>query len=111
VNIGIVGSRDYTPLSKVIDYVNTLPVSSCVVSGHAQGVDQTAEQAAQARGMRVISLPADWKKYGKSAGFKRNVDIVAHSDRIVAFWDGKSKGTVHTIRLAQHAGKPCEIIR
>jgi hypothetical protein len=53
--------------------------------------------------------PALWDVYGKSAGYRRNADIVKAADRIVAFWDGKSSGTKHTIKLAKQAGKPVEI--
>ena len=54
--------------------------------------------------------PADWLNLGKRAGYVRNTDIVKNSDMIIAFWDGKSKGTKHTIGLAQKMGKECKII-
>jgi hypothetical protein len=53
---------------------------------------------------------AEWNKFGKSAGYRRNVTIVEHSDIIVAFWDGKSKGTQHTINIAKEKGKGLIII-
>ena len=54
--------------------------------------------------------PADWLNLGKRAGYVRNTDIVKNSDMIIAFWDGNSKGTKHTIGLAQKMGKECKII-
>ena len=51
-------------------------------------------------------FPAEWDKYGKSAGYHRNKDIVNYVDIIMVFWDGKSKGTQHTINLATEQGKP-----
>lgn len=39
------------------------------------------------------------------AAFARNHWIVNDSDVVVAFWDGTSKGTAHSIRAAQTAGK------
>ena len=44
--------------------------------------------------------------YGKSAGFKRNDQIVYNSDCIIAFWDGKSKGTLNTVSTAINKGLP-----
>ena len=57
---------------------------------------------------RIIFLP-DWDKYGKSAGFIRNKLIINEADMVVAFWDGKSKGTKNSIDLAINAGKPVDI--
>jgi predicted Rossmann fold nucleotide-binding protein DprA/Smf involved in DNA uptake len=98
-------------MERVSEYVALLPANSVVVSGNARGVDRTAEEAARERGLKVISLPAQWDKYGKSAGFRRNADIVKLADRVIAFWDGVSKGTLHTINLAKAQGKPVEIVR
>jgi nucleoside 2-deoxyribosyltransferase len=81
-----------------------------VVSGGARGVDLEAEGAARARGLAVQIFPADWDKYGKRAGFLRNQQIVDAADTVVAFHDGVSRGTLHTIGLAKAAGKPVRII-
>jgi len=58
--------------------------------------------------LKKIFYP-DWDKYGKSAGFRRNKLIIDEADKILAFWDGKSKGTKHSIDLAIEAGKPIDI--
>ncbi len=49
---------------------------------------------------------ADWNKYGKSAGFRRNIDIVDNSDCVIAFWDGNSKGTLNSVTTAINKGIP-----
>jgi hypothetical protein len=109
--VAIVGSRDYPDLEAVRQYVYTLPTNTTVVSGGAHGVDSAAEQAARERGLGVLIFPAEWDKYGKQAGFRRNADIVNAADKVVAFWSQGSKGTAHTIRIAREAGKPVEIVR
>lgn len=53
---------------------------------------------------KVIYMPADWDLYGKSAGFKRNVQMAKYADALVAFWDGVSSGTKHMIETAQKMG-------
>lgn len=109
--VAIVGSRDYPNKQAVIGFVNSLPPDSVVVSGRGRGVDTWAEQTAISRGLPTEIFPAEWDKYGKSAGFRRNADIVKTCTRLVAFWDGKSKGTAHSVGLARKSNKPVEIIR
>lgn len=120
MRVAIVGSRGWQDPEAVIRYVWNLPFGSVVVSGtewdpkkrdRPVGVDEVAIQAAKDFGFRYKVHPADWKRLGKRAGFARNVLIVEDAGRVVAFWDGKSRGTAHTIALAQERGLPVEIIR
>ncbi|KKL45313.1 hypothetical protein LCGC14_2356910, partial [marine sediment metagenome] len=53
---------------------------------------------------------AEWDKYGKSAGFLRNQTIIDNCDMVVAFWDGKSKGTADTINKAKRSKKPILLV-
>jgi hypothetical protein len=110
MKIAIVGSRDYHDPSAVQACVSSLPPDTIVVSGGARGVDSWAERAARARGLAVEIHPANWDAYGKRAGFVRNYEIIKSADRVVAFWDGRSKGTAHSIRVARELGKELEII-
>lgn len=107
--IAIVGSRDFPNLDQVREYIRTLPSDTVVVSGGARGVDRTAEGEATKLGLTVLSIRPDWDKYGKRAGFLRNEDIVRFAEKLVAFWDGKSKGTKHSIDLAKGYGMVVEI--
>lgn len=109
MKIAIVGSRGFTDLNQVSAYVRALPPGTIIVSGGAMGVDRAAENAAKRAGMETKIFPANWPLYGKRAGYLRNVDIVTTSDRVVAFWDGQSKGTLHSIELARKQRKPLEI--
>jgi predicted Rossmann fold nucleotide-binding protein DprA/Smf involved in DNA uptake len=111
MKIAIVGSRGYYNLDKVCDYVESLPADTVVVSGGAQGVDLAAEMAAKRCGLKTEIYPAQWNKYGRAAGYLRNKDIVAAADKVVAFHDGVSKGTQHTINIAREMGKPLVIFR
>lgn len=111
MKVAIVGSRDYGNLEAVRAYVRGLPKDTVIVSGGARGVDSVAEQEARRCGLEVLIFPAEWGKYGKSAGYRRNVDIVTAADQVVAFWDGVSRGTKHSIDLARAQGKLLEIKR
>lgn len=102
MRIAIVGSRGWTDEDTVQRYINTIPDGSVVVSGGARGVDSIAEKFARARGLEVVVIKPDWSK-GRGAGMERNGEIVAQSDVVVAFWDGKSPGTQNTINRALSA--------
>jgi hypothetical protein len=82
------------------------PLTTVIVSGGARGVDQIAAEHARSRGMEVIEIPADWKKHGRGAGFKRNGDIVKRSDSVAAFWNGESRGTLDTVKKGIKLNRP-----
>lgn len=103
--VAIVGSRDFKDLDLVRRFVEGLDDGSIVVSGGARGVDAVAVRSALACGFTVQVFKADWERHGRAAGVIRNEQIVRVSDRVAAFWDGKSKGTHDTIKKAQKAGK------
>ena len=107
--VAIVGSRGFAPLELVSEFVGQLPASCIVVSGAAKGVDSAAAAAARSRGLKVVEFSANWKR-GKSAGMQRNKDIVAAAIVLIAFWDGSSRGTAHSISLARRSGIPCFVI-
>jgi hypothetical protein len=73
-----------------------------VVSGTARGVDQLGEEWASCYQIPIKRFPADWNKYGKSAGYKRNVQMAEYANALIAIWDGESKGTKHMIDIAKN---------
>lgn len=105
IYVGIVGSRtfdDYEFLCKKLSWVTY----ETIVSGGAKGADFLGKKFAKENNLPYIEFPAKWKKHGKSAGYKRNIKIVDKSDLIIAFWDGQSKGTKHTIDIATKTKTP-----
>jgi hypothetical protein len=111
--IAVVGCRDPIPTSvarQVISFVTHLPVGTTVVTGDASGVDMLARWSTRrAGGLHLIEHVADWAKHGKRAGPLRNAQIVASCDRMVAFWDGESRGTADSIRQCRAAGKKVDV--
>lgn len=76
-----------------------------IVSGACPtGADYYGEQYAKERGFSLRRFPADWQQYGKRAGAVRNRQMAQYGDALIAFWDGKSKGTKIMIDEAQTAG-------
>lgn len=56
------------------------------------------------KGYTVNYYPANWKLYGKRAGFLRNEQMAQNADALVAFWNGESRGTKNMIELAKRYG-------
>jgi uncharacterized phage-like protein YoqJ len=108
VTIAIVGSRDFSNPDLVRVFIKKLAEkdpSTIILSGGARGVDTWAVETAQSVGLKTEVILADWEKHGKAAGMIRNTTLVERADKIVAFWDEGSKGTLDTILKAKKMGK------
>ena len=92
--------NDYALLDLTLSRMNVTEV----VSGTARGADKCGELWAHNNNVPIHRCPARWKKYGKRAGFLRNEYMATQADVLVAFWDGKSKGTKHMIDTAGKQG-------
>lgn len=114
VRLAIVGGRDFADndyMKKCLQGYRKENTVIQVVSGGARGADSLGEGWAKENGIPTKIFPAQWDKYGKSAGFRRNKDIVANCDAIAAFWDGRSKGTENTISIARMNSKKVTIFK
>lgn len=85
-----------------------------IVEGCARGADTYFRGFARRHNIALKSFPAEWNKYGKSAGYKRNAEMVtcikqADARFVVCLWDGISKGTKHTIDLCIRENIPIYI--
>ena len=80
-----------------------------IVSGGARGVDRQAADFAKTHGIKLTEFLPDYARFGKGAPLKRNVQIAEYADAVLAFWDGKSKGTLFTIELFQKLNKKVEV--
>jgi YspA, cpYpsA-related SLOG family len=101
----IAGSRTITDYARLCDAVRRSGFAvSRVVSGMAAGVDSLAVRYAALHGLPCDRFPAEWRKYGRSAGYRRNVQMAQHADALIALWDGQSPGTRHMIETAKARG-------
>lgn len=90
-----------------------LPMKSeieCIISGRANGADSLGEKFAEEHGIEILYFPAEWDKYGRSAGYIRNKEMANEADFLVAFWDGNSKGTKHMIDIMKKQNKHGKVI-
>lgn len=95
------GFRDYRLLQEKLDFYLQNYSDVEIVSGGARGADRLGEQYARTKGFKLRLFPANWDLYGKKAGYLRNQQMAQYADYCVVFWDGKSRGTQHMIRLAR----------
>jgi len=72
-----------------------------VVCGMATGVDLLGQQWAINHNIPVKEMPANWYKYGRAAGHKRNWEMAEYADALIAVWDGESPGTRSMIKYAK----------
>lgn len=101
----IAGSRDLTNYSLLLKAVENCGWAiTSVVSGNARGADKLGEIYAEKNSLPCEKYPAEWDKYGKSAGYKRNVLMAENAEALIAIWDGVSKGTNHMINIAKSKG-------
>lgn len=97
------GFNDYQKLCEILDHLlcRYQPLEVEIISVGARGADILGERYAKEKGCSLKIFPAEWDKFGKSAGYRRNVQMVEYSNSCVVFGDGKSKGTKHMIDIAE----------
>lgn len=104
IRLIIAGTRTFTDYAKLCEVMATFVKEHpgqaiTIISGTAQGADRLGEKWARENEVPVERHAAQWKRYERSAGFIRNRVMAATATHLIAFWDGKSKGTKHMIDL------------
>lgn len=106
----IAGSRDFDNFISaeynLLSFFKAFGIHSIdieIISGGARGADKIGEQFAKKYNIKLTVFPAQWDKYGKSAGIIRNAEMAQYAKNgiLFAFWDGKSTGTKNMIEAAR----------
>jgi len=111
MTIGIIGSRRRTTIEdydKILAaFLKVYKKGDTIVSGHCpEGGDLFAEHIAYGLNVPILLFPAEWKKYGKAAGFKRNGLIAEAADTLIAcVASDRTGGTEDTIKKYKKLGK------
>ena len=101
MKVAVIGSRGLT----VNDLGKYLPEGTTeIVSGGAKGIDTCAKEYALAHDIKLTEFLPEYEKYKKGAPLKRNLQIIEYADIVLAFWDGKSKGTKYVIDHCKEIG-------
>ena len=102
--IGIVGtrSRDSQVDCDIVEkaLLDVYENGDTICSGLCpSGADRFAVILAEKYNIKTMWFPAEWDKFGKSAGIVRNTDIAKNSDMLIAcVADNRQGGTEDTIR-------------
>ncbi|MCH5192827.1 MAG: DUF2493 domain-containing protein [Oscillospiraceae bacterium] len=108
MKVAVIGSRGLT----VDDLGKYLPEDTTeIVSGGAKGIDTCAREYALAHNIKLTEFLPDYEKYKKGAPLKRNLQIIEYADIVLAFWDGKSRGTKYVIDNCKKMGVELKIFR
>ena len=112
----IAGGREFSdyPLlaASVAEFVNELDDPEIeIVCGCAKGADSLGEKYGQSKGYKINYYKPNWDLYGKAAGMIRNGIMAQNADGLIAFWDGRSKGTKNMIGLARRQGLKVKVIK
>jgi hypothetical protein len=102
MKVAVIGSRGVVAL----DLEKYLPPETTeIVSGGARGVDTSAREYAQSHGLKLTEFLPDYARFGRGAPLKRNLQIIEYCDYLLAFWDGKSRGTKYVIDNCDKPGR------
>lgn len=101
MKVAVIGSRGLS----VTDLGRYLPENTTeIVSGGARGVDTSAREHALSHGIKLTEFLPEYTRFGRSAPLKRNITIIEYADIVLAFWDGKSRGTKFVIDNCRRLG-------
>ena len=103
MKLAVTGSRCITQSLALIEKLNELQPDE-IITGGAAGADRIAQDWAIANGKKLTILKPDYACFGKTASMVRNAEIVRLADKVIAVWDGKSKGTEATAKMAKRGG-------
>lgn len=108
--------EEYDPFSDDTSVIVERYCTLHLVSGGApNGADALAEAFARQKGLSITLHHAKWKREDGTrdlgAGFLRNGKIADDCEKLLAFWDGKSSGTVDTCKKALKRGLVVWVIK
>tara|TARA_R110000851_G_scaffold227519_4_gene380335 strand:+ start:3537 stop:3902 length:366 start_codon:yes stop_codon:yes gene_type:complete len=117
MNLIIAGSREFVDYELASTIINKFissrysPLGTTIISGCANGADLLGTRYSIENDIPLMPYPANWEKYGKSAGYRRNLEMAKAGTHLLVFWDGISLGTGHMIDLATDYDLEIEIFR
>ena len=103
--LAVTGGRDFTDRNaafSILDKVNKKRPITLLIHGAARGADTLASLWATSRKVPQKAFYADWDRYGRSAGHRRNRKMLEKGkpDGVVAFPGGRgTAGMVKESRL------------
>lgn len=108
----VAGSRTWTDAGLIDATLSRYALAGAeFVHGGARGADQIAADWCRLWSVGETVFEPDYEAYGARAPHVRNDAMLDVAKVLVAFWDGKSRGTKSVIDKAEKRGIPVEVIR
>jgi len=98
------GSRHWRDRAAIRAALRSLPPGSVAIEGGAPGADRIAREEAGALGVHVATVSAQWQRFGRSAGPRRNEAMLRLGPDVVHAFPLGGPGTAHMIEAARRAG-------
>lgn len=113
MKVVVAGSRDLTHKehlktvhAAMVQWSKEHGAISHVVVGDCRGADEIAHYIARANDRPVTLHLAAWEEYGRSAGPRRNQEMIDSADGLVVVRYPDSRGAADVLRRAQAKGIP-----
>lgn len=111
MKVGVIGSRTWKDKNLIFDVLglNKEKIKEIVSGDAVSGADKIGARWGRKNDKKVVIFAPDSKR--KHRYHYRNRLIAEYSDVIVAFWDGKSSGTMYTVDYAKRLNKKVYIVK
>lgn len=112
MKILVTGSRKTTNVSFIFEKLNQEvdKLNDVIIHGGAEGVDSIAESWCKQNNVKSIIIRPIYESKGDYY-LHRNAEMIGMCDRVIAFWDGISRGTKFTYQYAEKRGKDTKVFR
>lgn len=111
MKIAVIGSRNFKDQKLLRTILDAETQMMELITGGAVGADTMAENWAKEKRLPVKIIKPDYKKFGNYAPLERNNQIINSAEKVIAFWDGQSKGTQYVIKECQRLRKPIKVVK
>ncbi|MEA1965574.1 MAG: DUF2493 domain-containing protein [Candidatus Aerophobetes bacterium] len=109
MKLAVIGSRGFKNYRLMKSALIKYKIEE-IISGGSKGADTLAEKFADEHKIKEIIFKPNYARYKREAPLMRNKQIVDYADKVIAFWDGESRGTKYTIDYARKRGKKIDVI-
>ena len=108
MKVAVIGSRNIS--LTVNELQRYIPFDTEeLVSGGAKGVDTSVKLFAVANNIKLTEILPEYSKYKKAAPLYRNIEIIEYADKVIALWDGHSRGTAFVIKECEKRNKTISV--
>ena len=116
INLAVIGSRTFKDRDRLFRILDAnINIIDKIISGGARGADSLAHEWCKERGVPILIYYPKWhdenKIFNRGAGLKRNYYIISSADRVLCFWDMKSRGTSYSLNIAKELNKPVKLLK